>query len=603
MSATTERPEGLQAGNPVLRLLRTVRHLRPSQILWRLRYAAERRLLGGQGFLRRSLHRSSQKMPPLREDFPELPLSLPAPSQRGTTVSLLDRGVLELLNQPRAIGRESPDWRLGDPANERLRTITLHYHEWVYALAEKSVDPGESQRARMHAATLFRHYVGDWIRRCARNCPGARHLAWNSYAIATRLEWWIRSYQLAYGPVFAPAPAFEETFRRSLWEQASHLSGHLEWDLRANHLLRDLLGLALAGRFFRGRRGATWLRRASALTLAQLDEQVLPDGGHFERSPMYHVEAMHDLSLLHALLEGPGVRSSIAKVYGKMVHALQRMRHPDGDLVQFNDCALRGGTGVDRVLESSEHLVLGAASSRVEPGADHLPDTGLVRWLGRPWAVFFDVGPVGPSVQPGHAHADSLTVECSFNDKRLIVDPGTYGYDLDERRRYDRSTESHNTVSIDGENSSEVWHVFRVGRRAHPIDVEVQMAPDRLVATASHDGFDHLPGCPRHLRTLRLEDPMELNVIDRILGGGRHCVEGGFLVHPRWQAQATADGWLLRSAEGTVRVICRASAPLRRFHEARPYHPSNGVELEATRLGWRWQGEPPLEVRTILSGV
>ena len=47
-------------------------------------------------------------------------------------------------------------------------------------------------------------------------------------------------------------PAFASALRRSLWQQASWLAGHLEWDLRANHLMRDLAGLATAGRFFAG---------------------------------------------------------------------------------------------------------------------------------------------------------------------------------------------------------------------------------------------------------------------------------------------------------------------------------------------------------------
>lgn len=549
------------------------------------------------------LDRQGREAPALRDDFPELPAPSAPSSSHGNLVELLDRGVLELLNQSRSIGRESPDWRLGERSEGRLWTITLHYHDWAYLLADHSVDREQNERSRLRAAGLFRHYVGDWIERCSLEYAGTRALAWNSYAIATRFEWWIRSYLLAYETVFAPAPAFEERFLQSLWRQASHLSSHLEWDLRGNHLLRDLVGLALAGRFLRDRRAEGWLCRASALTLTQIEEQVLPDGGHFERSPAYHMEVMHDLSLLHALLEDEDARSAARSAWSAMAATLAWMRHPDGDLVQLNDCSLPGAKEVEHALEASRQVLGRSAQSGLEPGAKHLPDTGLVIWRRRPWALFFDVGPVGNSVQPGHAHADNLTIECSFEGRRLIVDPGTYGYDLDERRRYDRATGSHNTVSIDGESSTEVWHVFRVGRRARPVDVEVELAFDRLLAAASHDGYDHLPGRPRHRRILRVEEG-ELQVTDRIAGSYEHVIEGGFLVHPDWDVEPISNGWLLHASRGhRVELTCEASGSVQRLTEVKPYHPSNGIELRTTRIGWRWQGVPPLEVRVILKGV
>src|SRR5207248_1950066 len=118
--------------------------------------------------------------------------------------------------------------------------------------------------------------------------------------------------------------------------------------------------------------------------------------------------------------------------------------------------------------------------------------------------LFFDAGPVGPDYQPGHAHADTLSIECSYRAERLIVDPGTFSYDRDARRNYDRSTAAHNTVSVDGQNSSEVWHIFRVGRRAYPRDVEVVLGSDSFRASASHDGYDQLPGRPRHWRQVEV---------------------------------------------------------------------------------------------------
>src|SRR5262249_33119530 len=151
------------------------------------------------------------------------------------------------------------------------------------------------------AAVLFRHYLSDWMERCAAGLPGTRPLAWNAYAIATRIGWWVRSFCFLGRPRFEAWGRFGKEFLPSLWQQAAYLRNHLEWDLRGNHLLRDAVGLAWAGRFFAGKRAGEWLAAATDLAVRQTREQVLPDGGHFERSPMYHLEVMEDVVALSFL--------------------------------------------------------------------------------------------------------------------------------------------------------------------------------------------------------------------------------------------------------------------------------------------------------------
>jgi hypothetical protein len=565
---------------------RTVRPMHWSQLLWRIRYMLERRRSPGSRVVAR--RRWTECRPPLlRDDFPTLPLL-----HRPEPIPWRAEG--ESAASPSSL-HVPPDWRLGPVAVDRLGAITLHYHGWLHELAEaaRGVGPGVDE-----AAAVFRQGVADWLVRCAVDAPGARHLAWNSYAIATRLTWWIRCYRLLDRERWCGWGAFEHDFLGSLWEQAAHLRDHLEWDLRANHLMRDAVGLVWAGRFFAEERARGWLRTGTRLAVEQAVEQVLPDGGHFERSPMYHLHVMEDLLSLALLIEDAGARQTLQDTWRRMAETLRWLRHPDGDLALFNDGGLQGTDRVARMLELGARL--GA-----EPGADlpqggrHFADTGLAVWHGDPWSVFFDVGPVGPVCQPGHAHADTLSVECSFRGRRLFVDPGTYAYDLDERRRYDRSTAAHNTVVLDGHDSSEVWHIFRVGRRADPRAVEVDFSAGGLRATAAHTGYDHLPGRPRPTRFLEIGCDGKLTLTDRVEGHGRHRVEGGFLLGPGWIAEDDAGGWVLRNEAARVRLHLRAPEGTRLFQESRPYHPEYGREIEQTRLRWHWYGELPLEVVTV----
>jgi hypothetical protein len=221
-------------------------------------------------------------------------------------------------------------------------------------------------------------------------------------------------------------------------------------------------------------------------------------------------------------------------------------------------------------------------------------------WHGDPWSVFFDVGCVGPDYQPGHAHADTLTLECSYRGQRLFVDPGTYAYDHDQSRQYDRSTAAHNTVCIDRQDSSEVWHIFRVGRRAYPVDVTVAVTDQEMNAAASHTGYDHLPGCPRHTRQLVVGANRAMTLTDRIAGRGEHLIEGGFLLAPGWTATTAGSGWNLANGSLRLRIIVTGPEDLVLSEESRPYHPEFGRELNTVRLCWQTHHSLPIAITTLV---
>ena len=569
--------------------LRTVHHTHWSQLFWRVRYQIERR----QGVSRRATERwrwQTDQLPGLRADFPDIPLFHSPTPEVGESLHQLQQGIFSHLHEPRALGRDKTDWLLGPVAAGRLWAVTLQYHGWASELAELA---GHTEEA----GHLFLSYVSDWMTRCELETPGSRDLAWNAYAVATRLTWWIRSYRMLPRTFWQRSAAFEGAFLRSLWQQAAYLHDHLEWDLLANHLLRDAVGLAWAGRFFQEKQASAWLTTATELALAQAREQVLPDGGHFERSPMYHLHVMEDFLSLALLVEDVTAQHKLRETWRKMADYLAWMRHPDGGVPLFNDAALSAACEPARMLHLGESVI-----SAPRCGGRHFPYTGMAVWQGEPWSVFFDVGAVGPDYQPGHAHADTLSLECSYQGVRLFVDPGTYAYDNDDRRRYDRSTASHNTVCMDGQDSSEVWHIFRVGRRAYPINVNIAFDAGGMHAEASHSGYNHLPGRPQHIRRLVVRDHAALLLTDQIVGSGKHLVQGGLLLAPEWTATAAGGGWMLSNGARRVRVTVRGPENLALSEERRPYHPEFGLEVITTRLCWQVETHLPIEIITNVEG-
>ncbi len=587
------------------RFTRTIRHLRSSQLLWRGRYAVARRLPAPHIPLPPAFDVACARQLKNLDSLPAVPLfHRPGPTGQDL-VRMLAAGEIEHLNQRERIGRLSPDWKLGRHLKDRLWIVTLHYHHWLYDLAELVQARGAGAR---EAEELLIDFWSDWIARCDLHAPGARDLAWNAYAVATRIGWWVRTCAMLGREWFEMRLRFSETVLQSLWRQAEFVYRHVEWDLRGNHLLRDACGLAWAARLMNDSQSDRWMQRATQLALTQTEEQILPDGGHFERSPMYHLQVMEDVLTLASLLRDSSARESLCRTWDRMAEFASWMRHQDGRLPLLNDTAFNGCLTPNEMLSADSSGFVGDAVSHLtlsEPHGGRLFDqTGLAVWRGSRWGVFFDVGEIGPSCQPGHAHADSLTIECSVKGRRLFVDPGTFAYDRGKSRRYDRSTAAHNTVCIDKTDSSEVWHIFRVGARAQPYDVQVDITPEGMIARGSHDGYRNLTRSPRHTRQVEIREKGSLEIRDRIDGGGLHRIEGGYLLDPAWKADSTDSGWVLNDGDRHLRVTIQTAGLLEDLNAVnltitrRAYHPEFGREIETTRLEWRYDGPLPIEVIT-----
>jgi uncharacterized heparinase superfamily protein len=81
----------------------------------------------------------------------------------------------------------------------------------------------------------------------------------------------------------------------------------------------------------------------------------------------------------------------------------------------------------------------------------------------------------------------------------------------------------HNTVEVDGADSSEVWAAFRVARRAKPFDVRWGRDNGTLWLEASHDGYRRLRGKVTHRRRWELQES-GLRIVDQLDGPFKQAV-------------------------------------------------------------------------------
>lgn len=409
------------------------------------------------------------------------------------------------------------DWQVTD--EPLLWRFTLHYFEWLADLAAT-----DNERAPV----LARDLVADWIVR--HGSPDG--LAWHPYPLSLRLYAW-----LAQAPFLMPGAdgSWTQTFLTSLDRQARHLARRLERDIGGNHLIKNLKALIAAGCCLDGHRHR--VVTALAMLRRQVALQVLPDGGHYERSPSYHLQVLCDLMDVRDLL-GNETPTWLDDAISRMAMAMAFFRHGDGNLALFND----GDIGDDAVLSAVQRRL-----GTIDPAPpSQLPDSGYHRLAAAATLVLADAGPCCPDDLPGHAHADILSFELSDGPHRLIVNSGTYAYQDAQWRNRLRGTGAHSTVEVDGQDSAEVYGEFRLGRRPRRIGAHRVIAETDTLA-AHHDGYRHLGLA--HARRLSLSsDGRVLEGQDRIErlkpSTTSHTVTARFHLHP--DVVAIAEGGAIR---------------------------------------------------------
>ena len=502
---------------------RTVAHLRPQQVAWRLVRAAQRRLpvrppVGDGGneahFDKACLQRLREFLATARRhglDADADPLAL-----RDDLFTFLNRTVD---CEPRI------PWQ--DASLPRLWRYQLHGFRMVRMLASSAFSDSAALGDAAHAA----RWVEDWF----KHNPAGADVAWDAHPTAERIFNWVlgvAAFGAGYGATAARCAG-----------QAAWLESRLEHDVRANHLLKESMALALVAEAT----GVGDGRRAWARVEEQVSEQILPDGGHYERSPMYHAQALFDGLVLRAAAAAvPGFFDNALR---RMTHFLEDILHPDGDIPLFGDAAL-GETMPGGALAGLAREVLGVKG--LGEARTSLPDTGYYVLGGGAGRMILKAAGPSPAYQPGHAHGDPFSFELSVAGRRLIVDGGCHGYAESDLRGYCRSVASHNTVRINGAEPMEAWAVFRVARRHRIVSAEWEMSGHASILRGVcrwPQGWTQT----RHVRHDR--DSGFWVVVDRVDGGDPLMVESFLHFHPDTELTEKEGAWIARLGDARLGIL------------------------------------------------
>ena len=372
---------------------------------------------------------------------------------------------------------------------------------------------------------LYNYLLDDWI----ENNTDRSSIAWNSYSTSLRIiniiKWAINGNKINKNIII------------SLKTQIIWLSKRIEWHLLGNHLFTNAKALLLGSLFFL-EKDEIIFKKSIRIINDQIKEQVLNDGAHFELSTMYHSIFLEDiLDIINISHQFPEKfkKHDInlwKETASKMMFWLKNFTHSDGDIAFFNDSAFSIASKTDDLYKYMASLNINdIVNKQSEIKLNSFEDSGYISIKSNNIDLFIDVAKIGPDYLPAHAHADTLSFELSYQNYRVFVNSGTSSYEnQSQKRNAQRSTAFHNTLSIDNQNSSDVWASFRVGRRAKPKNLEICEDEGSINISCSHDGYSYLKFKPIHTRKWRFENNI-LSISDHVSSNFYDC-HANYILHP-----------------------------------------------------------------------
>ncbi|HEX5873581.1 MAG TPA: alginate lyase family protein, partial [Pyrinomonadaceae bacterium] len=420
------------------------------------------------------------------------------------------------------------DYLDAEVAGDKKIIWELNRHQYFATLGQAYWLTADERYARVFAA-----HLEAWM----EENPPKLGINWaSSLEVAFRsMSWLWAFYFFKSSPSLTPE--LLKRARKFLYVSARHLESYLSTYFSPNtHLTGEALGLFFLGTMLPEFRDAKrWQTLGRQILIEQLPVHVKNDGVYFEQSSYYHRYTtdfyLHFLLLSRA--NNLDVPPEVEKYLVLLLDHLMYITRPDGTTPLFGDddggrlamLDVRAANDFRGTLAAGAFMfnrgdykfVAGDAAEELLwlTGAEGLskfdsivatqpaetskdfPEGGyfVMRdgWSTQANYMLFDCGPHG-ALNCGHAHADALSFDVAASGRTILVDPGTYTYTGSKSLRdWFRSSQAHNTVSIDNQSSSVPKDAFSWSTIAN-CSLRKWVSNDKFdFVSGWHDGYARLP--------------------------------------------------------------------------------------------------------------
>jgi hypothetical protein len=506
--------------------------------------------------------------------------------------------------------------------------------QWLIPAGQAYLLTGEARYAE-----AVRDILQDWMHKN----PLAYSVNWScTMEAAMRLFTWTWLFH-----VFADSPSWRDEAFRVRFLACLYLHGDFtlryieKADINGNHYTADLAALVMVGHFFGDFGDAgLWLKIGWSGLQAEITTQVFSDGVDFEASCAYH-RLVFELFLWPALFRqarGEDVPPAYAGRLRAMARFTAAYSRQDGTSPLWGDAddarALPFGgqalgdhrylTGLTAIAFDDADLAAWFDGPRSELAWIFGPDKaaafspvpskavssaafsegGVYVMRHEDSHVFIDCGPLGLAGRGGHGHNDALSFEAWLCGAPLIVDRGSFVYtaSFDKRNEF-RSTASHNTPAVDGEeiNRFDPENLWAMQNDARAECTTWRSDPDEDLFVGMHHGYERIGvGVERCIRLDKKSHSLE--IVDLLTGSGHHEVTVPFYLSPDVSVQQTGMEVRLRS-EGVVFNVIGPGDDWTLAIEPCTMSPSYGVAVPSHRMVWRRTGVLPTSLKVIVARV
>ena len=415
--------------------------------------------------------------------------------------------------------------------------------EWAEMLLSfgwlRHLRAADSAITRANARAL----VDEWI-----SLQGGWHsFAWRPEIVSRRIVAWLTQATLILDDADV---RFYRRFLRNLTRQVRYLR-RLARDTRDGvprlqaHIALAYASLAMAGQ-------AGHLRATTRRLAAELERQILADGGHISRNPGALIEVLLDLLPLVQAFTARNVPPppALNNAIDRMMPMLRFFRHGDGNFALFN--------GMGPTYPELIATILAYDDARGEPVAN-APHSGYQRVQAGGTVVLMDTGVAPPLDLSADAHAGCLALEISAKQQRIVVNCGMPASGRESWRRVARATAAHSTVTFNDSSSALFLEsgAFRgligipivTGPRRVTVERETT-ADDGIMVRTSHDGYAGRYGIMHHRVIQLAADGNRIDGEDVFLppdqglfsNGGEDEFTLRFHLHPGVKATQLTDG-------------------------------------------------------------
>lgn len=452
--------------------------------------------------------------------------------------------------------------------NEKLQSLNLRFFKFrpvnfgddynfsIYGNRLNILDQGWEAKNYDYLFKYVLHYLNDLTALSSSNCvnknirlilqwidsnPPYYGVGWEPYPVSLRL---VNLIKFSLEKKKLPLKIDNVIFLH-----ARFLFCNLEYHIDGNHLFSNAKALIFAGLYFKSSEASRWRLKGCNLLLKCIDEQILDDFGHYERSPLYHSLIIADFLDLMVLIDNSLIKETnkelwdlcgrINKILPGMIRWLEIMTFKNGQVPFFGDTWQNEGPSLLSIKNFVPQFFLAEKQNKLMMFS--LESSGFYRLENGTAEVLYTAGEITANSQPGHSHADTFSFEMHIDETPLFINGGTGTYEKGVERSYQRGTKNHNTLNIANKNSTEVWSGFRVGRRPDIYKKAAKKTNSSLAVSASHNGYSHLKGRPIHTRKIMLEID-KLTISDFVISKFPHDIEIRYHFHQDISVQFDEKG-------------------------------------------------------------